>query len=177
MKFDAHAYTIQTRKVTEDGETFFKATVVELPHLATYESTLQEAYEVLIEDIQVLHETAVRLGHAFPEPIREALHEHSGRITLRIPRSLHRQLDEKSTVEGVSLNTCVTTLLAQGVAVSNVATAATAAILAASKSAVFSAGFFHGENISAEKKMAAGYTFKTQSEPMEETEQWTVQTH
>lgn len=177
MKFDAHAYTIQTRKVTEDGETFFKATVVELPHLATYESTLQEAYEVLIEDIEVLHETAVRMGHAFPQPMVEPVQEHSGRLTLRIPRSLHRKLDEISTFEGVSLNSCVTTLLAEGVTAANLVAASSASILAAAKSAVFVAGFFHGEGLRAEQKVTAEYKSGTQFQTMEENEKWIPQSH
>lgn len=177
MKFDAYAYTIQTRKVTEDGETFFKATVAELPHLATYESTLQEAYEVLIEDIEVLHEAAVRMGHAFPPPMVEPVQEHSGRLTLRIPRSLHRKLDEISTVEGVSLNSCVTTLLTEGVAAANVVSAASASILAAVKSAVFAAGFFHGEELRAEQQVTAEYKSGTQFQTMEENEKWTTQSH
>lgn len=177
MKFDAHAYTIQTRKVTESGETLFKATVVELPHLATYESTLQEAYEVLIEDIEVLHAAAFRLGHAFPQPMAEPAQEHSGRITLRIPRSLHCKLDEKSTVEGVSLNSCITTLLAEGVATANVVAAASELILAAARSGALASGFMHGEELRAEKEVAAGYKSKTQFQTMEETEKWIAQPH
>lgn len=112
--FDAHAYTIRTRRVAdESGEVMFKASVAELPHLATYESSAQEAYDVLIEDIEALHTSATALGHSFPEPQAEADSIHSGRITLRLPKSLHRKLDEQAKVENVSLNLHIVTLLSE----------------------------------------------------------------
>lgn len=44
-------------------------------------------------------ETSVTL-----EAFQESLKDYSGRIVLRIPRSLHRQLKEAAAMEGVSLN-------------------------------------------------------------------------
>jgi predicted HicB family RNase H-like nuclease len=114
MTFDAHAYAIQTRRIIEDGELIFKATVAELPHLATYESSAQEAYDVLIEDIEALHESATELGRPFPEPLNDAVSGHSGRITLRLSRSLHRNLDAQAQSDGVSLNSHVLAILSAG---------------------------------------------------------------
>ncbi len=38
------------------------------------------------------------------EEFRAGLEEYSGRLVLRIPRSLHRSLKEQAELEGVSLN-------------------------------------------------------------------------
>ena len=38
------------------------------------------------------------------EEFRQSLEQYSGKIVLRIPRSLHKQLKEAAAVEGVSLN-------------------------------------------------------------------------
>ena len=38
------------------------------------------------------------------EEFRESLEEYSGRLVLRIPRSLHKALKEEAQIEGVSLN-------------------------------------------------------------------------
>ncbi len=38
------------------------------------------------------------------EDCRKELEEYSGRLVLRIPRSLHKQLKEAAQMEGVSLN-------------------------------------------------------------------------
>ena len=38
------------------------------------------------------------------DALKAELEQYSGKIVLRIPRSLHRQLKERAAVEGVSLN-------------------------------------------------------------------------
>lgn len=38
------------------------------------------------------------------EELKESLEEYSGKLVLRIPRSLHRSLKEAAAIEGVSLN-------------------------------------------------------------------------
>lgn len=38
------------------------------------------------------------------EEFRKSLEEYSGKLVLRIPRSLHKELKEAAEVEGVSLN-------------------------------------------------------------------------
>ena len=38
------------------------------------------------------------------EEIKESLEEYSGKLVIRIPRSLHKQLKEAAEIEGVSLN-------------------------------------------------------------------------
>lgn len=38
------------------------------------------------------------------EEFRKSLEDYSGRLVLRIPRSLHKRLKEQADIEGVSLN-------------------------------------------------------------------------
>lgn len=38
------------------------------------------------------------------DEFRESLEEYSGRLVIRIPRSLHKALKEEAQIEGVSLN-------------------------------------------------------------------------
>ena len=47
------------------------------------------------------------------EEFKESLKEYSGRMVLRIPRSLHRALKEEAAAEGVSLNTLMLYKLAK----------------------------------------------------------------
>lgn len=39
-----------------------------------------------------------------PDAFRQDLEEYSGKLVLRIPRSLHKALKEAAEIEGVSLN-------------------------------------------------------------------------
>lgn len=176
MTFDAHAYAIQTRRITEDGETYFKATVVELPHLATYESTAQEAYDVLIEDIEALHVSALELGHPFPAPYTDYAQGYSGRITLRLPKTLHRTLDEQALREGVSLNLHVVSLLTEGVTAKNVALHAGNSIRAVARDAITTAALMRGEDPMTEFVVTTGYSKTTHLNlSEEEDEKWTTQ--
>lgn len=159
MTFDAHAYAIQTRRITEDGEIIFRASVAELPHLATYESSAQEAYDVLIEDIEALRESALELGRPFPAPLNESTSGHSGRITLRLPKSLHRDLDAQAQLDDVSLNTHVVALLSAGAVTKNVVQQASEAIRADVRNAKADANFMQDLAVTA---ATTGYSRKTQ---------------
>lgn len=176
MTFDAHAYAIQTRRITENGETYFKATVIELPHLATYESTAQEAYDVLIEDIEALHVSALELGHPFPAPHADCALGHSGRITLRLPKTLHRTLDEQALREGVSLNLHVVSLLTQGSTAKDVVIHAGNSIRAVARDAITTAALMRGQDTPAGYVPMTGYSKTTQLDFHEkESEAWITQ--
>ena len=63
----------------------------------------REPEEPSAEDIRAIqaaqNESAVSL-----EELKAELEQYSGKIILRIPRSLHKQLKEAAAIEGVSLN-------------------------------------------------------------------------
>jgi predicted HicB family RNase H-like nuclease len=112
--FDPRAYTITIKKLKIDDERLFRASVAELPDVAPYGQTFQEAYELAIDAIETLRAVYEEQGRAFPEPVVED-REFSGRVTLRIPKSVHRQASMAATLEGVSLNQWLASVISQGV--------------------------------------------------------------
>jgi len=103
MSIDPHAYTISVRRGTFDGEVLFEARVKELPDVAEYGESFDEAYDLAIDTIETAAAAYAEQGRAFPPP-QEPADDFSGRVTLRIPRSLHRALAAAAEDEGVSLN-------------------------------------------------------------------------
>ncbi len=103
MSIDPHAYNITIRRDTFDGEVLFEARVKELPDLAEYAESYEEAYSLAVDAIETAAEAFAEKGRRFPAAMVPA-DEFSGRVTLRLPRSLHRVLAETADTEGVSLN-------------------------------------------------------------------------
>lgn len=112
---DPSDYTITVRRFYEDGAYAFKATVRELPHVQGLGSTYAEAYEMALEAIEGLQEMAAEDGAPFPEPAQESSTEWSGRVTLRLPKSLHRKATEVAEDEGVSFNQFLVTVITDAV--------------------------------------------------------------
>lgn len=110
MNIDPHVYNITIRRDTFEGEVLFEARVKELPDVAEYGETYDEAYSLALDTIETAAEAFLEQGRAFPQALAPAT-EYSGRITLRLPRSLHRALAESSEAEGVSLNQYLVNLL------------------------------------------------------------------
>lgn len=70
-KFDPYRYTIMIKRVDiEEGE-YFRATIVELPHMSEYGESSQEVYDLAIDSIKTLRKIALEQGHEFPEPLSE----------------------------------------------------------------------------------------------------------
>ena len=96
-----------------DPDGGFVAEIEELSGCMTQGETLEEVFEA-IEDarrgwIQIAYED----GQVIPLP--RDLEEYSGKILIRIPKSLHRDLSHAAKREGVSLNQYITSLVAAGV--------------------------------------------------------------
>jgi hypothetical protein len=103
MTFDPHAYTIRIRKIAESGGTAFEATVAELPYVSGHGKSANAAYADVIDLIDGLKESATANGQPFPTPVA-ADEDVSGRVTLRMSKSLHRAVITGANAEGVSLN-------------------------------------------------------------------------
>jgi predicted RNase H-like HicB family nuclease len=103
MSIDPSAYNITIRRGVFEGDTLFEARIKELPDLVEYGESYEEAYELAVDAIETTAEIFAEKGKAFPVPHVPA-DEFSGRVTLRLPRSLHRALAEAADGEGVSLN-------------------------------------------------------------------------
>ncbi|MGF1643242.1 MAG: toxin-antitoxin system HicB family antitoxin [Thiotrichales bacterium] len=98
-----HDYSITIRHGVFEGEVCFEARVRELPDLAEYADTFEEAYALAIDAIETTAAVLAEKGKPMPLPI-DVPDEFSGRVTLRIPKTLHRELARAADDEGVSLN-------------------------------------------------------------------------
>lgn len=74
----------------------------ELPGCSAGGDTAEEALAELGIAMEGWLSTAKKYGHRIPAPIADK--DLSGRILLRLPKSLHKELLEEAMEEGVSLN-------------------------------------------------------------------------
>jgi len=103
--------------VVRDGEDKSKpwtVSVEELPGCMTRGRTSDEALAAIEPAMAKWVAVALEEGREIPEP-RSAT-THSGRLLLRMPRTLHADLTRASEREGVSLNQFITDVLAAAVA-------------------------------------------------------------
>lgn len=100
---DPAAYTISIRRTIIDGYTCYEARVSELPDATEYAETYEEAYSLAIETIETTAAIFQEKGKTMPAP-KEISDDFSGRVTLRVPNSLHRSLADSAEMENVSLN-------------------------------------------------------------------------
>jgi len=88
----------------------------DLPGCITVGDTIEEAIENIIEAKKAWLEAALEAETTIPVP--DDLKEYSGQFKLRIPKSLHKQLAERSRKEGVSMNQYCVYLLSRNDALS-----------------------------------------------------------
>lgn len=103
MTIDAQAYGVTIRRDIFEGETLFEARVREFPDLVTYGDSQDEAYELMVDAIETTAEAFAEMGRAVP-PVQNIPEDFSGRVTLRLPKTLHRAMAMAAGAEGVSLN-------------------------------------------------------------------------
>ena len=84
--------------------------VKELPDVREYAKSAQEAYALAIDTIETAAAMFNESGRLFPIPAQPQ-DQYSGRVTLRLPKSLHRALANAAEEEGVSLNQHLVTAL------------------------------------------------------------------
>lgn len=97
---DPRKYNVCVRFTEGDG---FCATVKELPDVAVYEETSDEAYQAALAVIGDLQDIFAEKGKSFPAPW-DAPVEASGRITLRMGKSLHQRCITAAEDDNISLN-------------------------------------------------------------------------
>lgn len=116
--FDPEKYTISVKKTIEDGEMIFVASVTELPDIREYADTADFARELAIDSIATAYDLFAEQGMDFPKPSDDyQIESVSGRVTLRLPKSIHAKCIKAAENDGVSLNsyltTCITSYTAQ----------------------------------------------------------------
>jgi antitoxin HicB len=103
--------------LVRDGEERGKpwtASVEELPGCTTRGRTSDEALNGVRSAMTAWIEVALEEGREIPEP--KSASSHSGRLLLRMPRTLHAELTRVAEREGISLNQFITDVLASAVA-------------------------------------------------------------
>jgi antitoxin HicB len=92
-----------SRVVIPDEESnTYTAQILEFPGCITEGKTPQEAYERLEEVALSWIEAALDMGQDIPLPW--STHEYGGRVALRLPKSLHKQVSLAAERDGTSLN-------------------------------------------------------------------------
>jgi predicted HicB family RNase H-like nuclease len=96
-------YGICIRLIRQGDDYVYEGRVNELPDLKVYCDSYSEAYEELLDAIGTTQELLAEQGREMPpaEPLEENF---SGRVTLRMSKSLHRCAHERAQRDGVSLN-------------------------------------------------------------------------
>ena len=102
------SYEIEVQKEEEGG---FVVSIPVLPGCITQVEEWGEAEDAIEEVRRIWIQTAYEDGVKIPLP--KSAKEYSGKFVLRIPRSMHRNLDTRAQEEGVSLNMLVVSLISQ----------------------------------------------------------------
>lgn len=98
----------------------YTARVMEFSGCVAQGDTVAEAYANLEMATEAWIEAARDLGQAIPEPSEEQTH--SGRVLVRLPRSLHRRAADFAARDATSLNQFIVAAVAERVGAAGVST-------------------------------------------------------
>lgn len=102
------------RILTPDAESeTYAAEILEFPGCIAEGSSPEEAYQRLEKSAESWIEAAVDLGQSIPQPL--SAKGFGGRVALRLPKSLHRQVALAAIRDGVSLNQFLVAAVAEKV--------------------------------------------------------------
>ncbi len=104
---DSYPFTIRPLSPEEGGG--FMVDYLDLPGCVSDGETPEEAIEHGRDAVKAYLASCAKHGDAIPKPGAA-----SGQWRQRVPRSLHARLAARARQEGVSLNTLVSTLIAEG---------------------------------------------------------------
>ena len=104
-------YPVKIHFDTDDE--LYVAEFLDLPGCHAFGATVQEAYNNAQEAMKEWIRVALEQGLSIPEPTKSQ--EHSGRILVRMPSSLHSMLVDRARMTGTSLNQYVVHLLSSAV--------------------------------------------------------------
>lgn len=113
---DINNYKVEIRKISEDDGGGFIATVPRLPGCMSDGETAVEALTNVQDAIQCWIETAEELGREIPSPMQyKSEDDYSGKLTLRLPKYLHKQVAEQAKEEECSINQLIQSYIAIGI--------------------------------------------------------------
>ena len=85
----------------------------ELDGCVTCADNLQDGFANIEDAKKCWFEACIESGTEIPEP--SSIDDYSGQFKLRIPKSLHKELAQKSRQEGISMNQYCVYLLSHGI--------------------------------------------------------------
>lgn len=113
--FDPTEYGITIRRKPVEGHMYFVGTVTELPDIEVYEDSYQDAYNEVVNIIVDLKAVADKRGRQFPLPAEIKEEDFSGRVTLRLAKSMHKKAATHAEREGMSLNSFFVSIIAEAI--------------------------------------------------------------
>ncbi len=99
----ADMYSVTVRRELVEGEMFFVGRVREFPDVEIFEESHELAYSATVAALTDLIAQLREEGMAVPQPL-VVNDRYSGRVTLRMPKSMHCRVDRCAQDEGVSIN-------------------------------------------------------------------------
>ena len=108
---DKYNVSVNLKLKIYGDEKVYVASIREYPDCVGQGDTVEEAYDEVMDNFSALIENSKENGEELK--ILNFEEKYSGKILLRLPKSLHRQLAMQAENEGVSLNTCIINSLAQ----------------------------------------------------------------
>ena len=103
-------YPFEIRNISDEEGGGYLISFPDLPGCISDGDTIEEAIKNGIDAMNSWLETAQEFHDAIPEPFNS---QASGRFVQRIPKSLHVRLAARAKQEGVSMNTLVTSIIAE----------------------------------------------------------------
>lgn len=102
-----------TRELIPEPEGGWFVRIKELPGCMSQGDTADEAMTMIEDALRGWLEAELRNGSVIPEPRPEE--DFSGKFVVRVPKSLHRKINDAADDEGVSLNQWIITALAESI--------------------------------------------------------------
>ena len=99
------------RSVVPESDGTFRAEIMEFPGCIATGNTAAEALAKLEDVAESWLESAIAKKQKLPEPVEEVAY--SGKLVLRLPKTLHRKAAHAAMRDSVSLNTFIVNSLAQ----------------------------------------------------------------
>lgn len=146
------------RVLVPDPTGGFFAELLEFPGCFAEGETSSEAYEQLEKAAESWIEAALELGQEIPEPLSS--HDYSGKLALRLPKSLHKKATFFAQQDGVSLNQYIICAIAEKIgearASTNVLATYTQPMFSAGAGFIIGTGTNYGIGISSAIQSTAG---------------------
>jgi antitoxin HicB len=101
------------RSVVPEADGSYRAEIIEFPGCIAVGDTAAEALANLENVAESWLESTITRGQRVPDPIENV--GYSGKLVLRLPKSLHRKATHVAAREGVSLNQFIVTCIAEQV--------------------------------------------------------------